>query len=117
MALIQEPWINKGIKGLNNQSGKILCDINIDNPRAAILIKRSLNFNPLNNFISRDLVAIPLTVPMDGSMTDLVVASAYFPGDNPEEPPLPEVKKLIYFCHQQKLNYKIGCDANAHHVA
>lgn len=113
--LIQEPWINKGIKGLNHPQGKILASTDIDNPRAAILIKKDLIFSPITNFISRDLVAIQ--VKADELDTELVIASAYFPGDDSSDPPPAKVRELITFCKQQKVELLLGCDANAHHTS
>lgn len=48
---------------------------------------------------------------------ELVVASAYFPGDSPEGPPPPEVRALINFCLDKNISYIVGCDANAHHTS
>lgn len=52
-ALIQEPWVNVKIKGLNHKSAKIICDNSVSNPRSAILINNKLNYLPLNNFIGK----------------------------------------------------------------
>lgn len=115
IALIQEPWVNKGIKGLNHNSAKLICERSVSNPRAAILVRKSLKFLPLYNHTSRDLASVLLTVIIDGVSRDIVVASAYFPGDDEHPPPPRAVRNLISFCTQQELEYIIGCDANAHH--
>lgn len=113
IVLVQEPWVNKGVKGLNHKSGKTICDHSIDNPRAAILLSNSIKFTPMNHFISKDLVAILIHTP--GEKEETVIASAYFPGDDTEEPPPAMIQKLISFCQKQHLQFVIGCDANAHH--
>lgn len=45
---------------------------------------------------------------------EIVVASAYFPGEESEPPPN-NIRNLIEFCSQENLELIIGCDANAHH--
>lgn len=93
MALIQEPWVHNGIKGLNLKSTNLICDKTVSNPRAAILINNKLNYLPLNNHISKDCVALLVRVDGDTGSSDIVIASAYFPGDDPNAP------------HRVKLNH------------
>lgn len=114
IALVNEPWVNKGVKGLNHPSANIICDRTVSNPRAAILIRKELRYLPMNNHISNDLVAVLLSVEIDERKQDIVIASAYFPGDGSDPPPI-AVRNLISFCTQQELQYIIGCDANSHH--
>lgn len=114
-ALIQEPWVHNKIKGLNLKSTKVICDNTVSNPRSAILINNTLNYLPLNNHITKDCVAVIIKVKGESGFGDIVIASAYFPGDDLNEPPPAEVKSLISFCISQDLPYIIGCDANAHH--
>ncbi len=45
----------------------------------------------------------------------LILASAYFPGDH-NLIPTEETKRLIDHCHKNNLQFIIGCDANAHNV-
>lgn len=114
-ALIQEPWVNIRIKGLNHKSTKIICDHTVSNTRAAILIRKDLNYLPLNHHISKDLVAIQLRFDSGDEQNDIVIAFAYFPGDDPFEPSPQPVQSLISFCIKQGMPYIIGCDANSHH--
>lgn len=69
----------------------------------------------MNNHFSRDLAAVMLNADIDGVKRDIIIASAYFPGDSDSHPPTAEVKNLISFCTTQQIPYIIGCDANAHH--
>lgn len=115
IVLIQEPWVNKRIKGLNHKSAKLICNQNVSNPRAAILIRKDLNYLPLNHYTFKDLVAILVKVDEGNGQSEIVIASAYFPGDSTENPPPSEVQSLISFCNKQDLPFLIGCDANAHH--
>lgn len=115
IVLIQEPWVNHRIKGLNHKAAKLICNQNVSNPRAAILIRKHLNYLPLNHQTSKDLAAILVRVDGDKGQSEIVFASAYFPGDSTEDPPPGEVQSLISFCTKQDLPFIIGCDANAHH--
>ncbi|MGR0243403.1 hypothetical protein ACUWC2_28290 [Klebsiella pneumoniae] len=80
VAMIQEPWINKGkVAGLNIEVSKLIYHNLSIRPRTAILIK-DLNFCPLTEFISEDLVAVKVEILKAGRMQEVVIASAYFPG-------------------------------------
>ena len=48
--------------------------------------------------------------------TKVIFASAYFPGESNEPPPL-EVVNLILYYKCRSLHVVIGCDSNAHHEA
>ncbi|XP_055622249.1 uncharacterized protein LOC129765838 [Toxorhynchites rutilus septentrionalis] len=88
VALIQEPWFNNHrIRGISTPK----------------------------KFINRDIVAIQLEVPTTRGKTAIIIASAYFPGDNVEIPPL-EVAALVQHCKLKNKQFIIGCDANAHHT-
>ena len=116
LVLIQEPWTRDGrICGLSTKLGKLIYDRNTEKPRAAILANSDLDWFPINQFISRDLVAISVTYKAEDRKVDVICASAYFPGDDEEAPPR-EVEDLIKHCHRENLPYIIGCDANSHHT-
>lgn len=117
LLLIQEPWINKGVKGLTHKLGKLVFDTTSTHPRAALVIRKTLNHTPLTQYLTRDLAAILITIETVAGKQDIVVASAYFPGDSTSDPPPAEVRKLITFCQSKDLAYVIGCDANAHHTS
>lgn len=117
LALLQEPWINKGIKGLNTKTCKIICDYKINNPRAAILARKNLLLTPLSNYISRDLVAVTGTIIVEKRNRTIVFASAYFPGDDINDPPPTEVRRLITFCKEMDYLLILSCDANSHNLA
>ena len=116
VALIQEPWLRGGrICGITNRQGKLVFDRSAARPRAAILINHTLNGFPLNQFISSDLVAISISLNMEGGKRDIVYASAYFPGEEEQIPPK-EVQELIQHCKRTNTPFIIGCDANAHNL-
>ena len=117
VALIQEPWICRGkVMGLsNNKMCKLLFDNNCSNPRTAILVSDKISIFPLTEFISRDLVALKVEVPTERGKKEIIIASAYFPGDTKIAPPS-EVKDLVRYCKSQNKPFIIGCDANAHHT-
>lgn len=113
VALIQEPWIAGGkIRGLPKSICKLVYDFNNDAPRAAILFKNHVNFLPIPEFISRDLVAASVEVK---EKKELIIASAYFPGEDAVSPPV-AVQQLVHYCKKKNLQYIIACDANAHHT-
>jgi len=81
-----------------------------------MLIKPQQKYLLLTQFTCRDIVAVQASLPTDGERQEVVIASAYFPGDLEEVPP-PEVKNLINFCKRTNRGLILGCDANAHHLA
>ena len=117
IVLIQEPWVNKGIKGLHSKQYSLIANHHEPSPRAAILIKKNLFFTPVSSFISRDLAAVSLRTVQNGKVAQIVIASAYFPGDSTCDPPPQAVRELINFCNQQGIPYLMGCDSNTHHSA
>ena len=116
LAFIQEPWtLGNKIKGLSKQVGKLIYCNGTQSPRAAILADSKINLIPIPDFVSRDLVAVMVELLGERGRQDVVMASAYFPGDSEPTPPS-EVRRLIAHCKQKRLSYLIGCDANAHHT-
>lgn len=114
LALIQEPWVyRRQVKGLYSKDAKVIWDVRQDSPRACIMIRASINYFSLSEFMTRDLVAIQTLTKVGGNDRQLVIASAYFAGDGDQTPPI-EVQKLIKYCNSKKLPLLIGCDANAH---
>lgn len=116
MALIQEPWYNKGkILGIETNKCNLFYDGNQSSPRTAVLINNTLKCYPLTEFIQRDIVAVMVEVPTTRGITEVVIASAYFPGDALEVPP-PEIVSFVNHCRKINKSFIIGCDANAHHT-
>ena len=116
IALIQEPWvIGANIHGLSIKSCKLVYSKGELAPRAAMLVDNSINFLLITEFTHRDLVSALLTVPTENGSRELVLASAYFPGDI-DDAPSDLVNKLVSFCKQQNYQFIIGSDANAHHT-
>jgi hypothetical protein len=113
IVLIQEPYVYGGlVRRLATTTGKLIYDRGSEKPRAAMLLKANTKYLPLPQFTSRDIVAVQAVVPTAGGRQEVVVASAYFPGDSEEVPPI-EVKNLI---QNFNIGLILGCDANAHHV-
>ncbi|XP_055527440.1 uncharacterized protein LOC129720053 [Wyeomyia smithii] len=116
VALIQKPWSNYNrVKGISTPNCKLIYDSTQTSPRTAILIRENLAFIPVTELISRDVVAIQMEVPTTRGLTEIIVASAYFPGDNVEIPSK-EVAALVQHCKLKNKQLIIGCDANAHHM-
>lgn len=116
ICFIQEPWVNSGvIKGLSNSQGKLIYNNKTTRPRAAIFVRNNLNYFPISEFIDGDLVAIRANVPSVAGEREIVLASAYLPGEV-DLAPTPEVSKLAAYCQKRNLGMLICCDANAHHT-
>lgn len=65
----------------------------------------------------RDLATAKLRCDREGSVEELVIASAYFPGDAEAPPPPDEFKNLVQYCEANHLQLLTGCDGNAHNTA
>lgn len=116
IALVQEPWVNHNkVFGLTSQDRSLIYCNTQATPRTAILLSGNIKFTPITEFIQRDIVAALVTVPTTRGKQELVVASAYFPGDQEDIPP-PEVAALVRYCRAVNKPFLIGCDANAHHT-
>lgn len=116
VALIQEPWVNQSrIQGIHVNSCKLVYDDSQLSPRAAILIRNDTKCFPITEFIKRDIVAVRVEVPTARGKADIVMVSAYFPGDAEDVPP-PEIAALTSYCETKNIPLVIGCDANAHHT-
>lgn len=111
--MLQEPWVNGGrICGLTTKSGELVYDRGNKRPRACILIDRKLVYTTLTEFLSMDLVAVEVKSGAKSEVS-VVMASAYFPGEEEEAPP-PKVQALVEYCRQNNKELIVGCDANAH---
>lgn len=116
-ALVQEPWVHNGtIKGLNLREGKLLYTKDHCRPRAAILIRNNkIKYLLITEHCSQDLVAIRAWIPTLRGEREVVLASAYLPGDS-EEIPTRELVALQEYCQVHNLQWIVGCDVNAHHL-
>jgi len=109
LALVQEPWVNDGIKGLYTDDSKVIWDQRDPLPRTCIMVRKCINYTILSEFLTRDSVPIM----MQAIAHTIVVAFAYLAGDGPYPPP--EIMRLVEHCQKEKLPLLIGFDANAHH--
>lgn len=114
IGLIQEPWIRSGkISGLNIEKCKLIYDMNVERPRAAIILDENINSLLISEFTDGDLVTILTEANQMGVRKEIIIASAYFPGEQPEAP-TEKVKALVGYCRKHNKSLIIGCDANAH---
>ena len=117
ISLIQEPWIVKSkVCGLNQTSGTIIYDRSSVKPRTCIYAPRNLHVAPLSEYCTQDLTAVEVTTKTQTGPKNIVLASAYFPGDAGANLPSREVLGLIEFCEIHKKSLVMGCDSNAHHM-
>lgn len=116
VALIQEPWATKGkLLGIPLTTGKQIFDKSSCRPRAAIILSQKINYLTIPLFIRTDLVAILAKIPTPGGFQEVIIASAYLPGEELEAPP-DCVKDLVRYSKDHGLPIILGCDANAHHI-
>jgi hypothetical protein len=47
----------------------------------------------------------------------LVVCSAYLPYDSEDPHPSRELEELVRYCESERIQLRVGCDSNAHHIA
>lgn len=82
VALIQEPWVNKGkIKGLSSKDFDLfyLASNSMDyRPRSCILVRKSINAFLFPNFSDEDTT----TISIEGASNILLLTSAYFAHGN-----------------------------------
>ena len=111
-ALFQEPHGYNGlVTGL--KTGIVEVDRWFVSPRAGILIRNSHKYMVLNEFCSRDVMAISTECSSESSTERIIVGSAYLPGDDN----LPvEFMKLLDYCYSKNKHLIMRCDANAHHT-
>lgn len=115
IGLLQEPWIGADgkIRGFGGFKGNIFSCRPSDKPRTCVLTS-GVRASVLHEFLSRDLVAVLVSgLPSLQNGKEVVVATAYFPYDQPDCPPK-ELGNLVDYCQRRNLSLVIGCDANAH---
>nr|CAI5842201.1 unnamed protein product [Callosobruchus analis] len=111
-ALNQEPWSsNEGrTSGLGNCRGKLVSSTSAKKPRACLLLRKNIKY------CTQDVVAVQISEPEETSRRDIVICSAYFPGETGQEVPPASVRDLITYCRRNNKQLVLGCDANAHHM-
>lgn len=114
VALIQEPYCNKGkIPGYNGLTS-FKADGNT-RVRSCIYTSKHLKTIKYNQFTNNDIV----TVGVKLKQKTIVFCSAYLPNNNgePENPVDPIILDLINHCEGENIDLIIGTDSNSHHLA
>ena len=112
VGLCQEPGHDQGKIKDFDRSLRIFQGCKI-NPRACIVIDKSVNSILLNQYSDQDQVAIQIT---DGNRI-IILASIYMPYDSIDPPPTPLTKSLVQFCKGRGWSLIIGSDVNSHNTA
>ena len=116
LALISEPYYHRGkLPVLNSQGCTVLQGTHVGRPRTCIVAK-DVDILLLPGYSSSDLTVGLLTLKMKNKRIEMVVASAYFPGDASDLPPSREVEALTQWCRQMRLPLLLGGDFNAKHL-
>lgn len=98
IVLIQEPYGDL-VRRLTTMSGRLIYIKSANFSRAAMLLKPHLKYLTVTQFLNRDLAAVHVVVLTMGGEQEVIIASAYFPGDTDWAPPL-EVKNFIEHCRK-----------------
>ncbi|XP_063368589.1 uncharacterized protein LOC134660777 [Cydia amplana] len=113
LALLQEPWVrNSTILGLNSV-GKVLYNTNGIKPRACIAFGKNIDFLPVPELCTDDLVAAYVNLK-GWSGQRIILCSAYLPGDRND--PSAELTAVADYARRHNAEILVGCDANAHHT-
>jgi ribonuclease HI len=118
VVLVQEPYLIKNvISGITNKNYDVIHLASGDKQRTCLVIRRGLKFNLLGKFCSGDLTsAIVAFEEIGGNEVEIVISSAYFPGDSSSPPPGSLVEDLVTFCRANNKQLILGADCNAHHI-
>ena len=117
IGLIQEPYARK--MGDEYRITGISCGNKVydkyNRPRACLVFSADVQYTPLLEFVSQDLVAAIVELKVDGFPARQVVCSGYHASSSREDPVVPELlTRLIRFCKSEGYQLIYGCDANAH---
>ena len=117
IALLQEPYYyNNNLGALSGIKGNIFVKMGAQRPRALVYTSAVIEAMMLDQYSTRDLVAIKIKYLDDNVEKNLIVGSAYLPYDSIERPPSKEITDILIFAKNNNLPIIIGCDANAHHT-
>lgn len=114
LALIQEPWVtNSTIRGFC-AAGKTLVNTNGVRPRACIVFNKNINFLPVTEVCTDDLVAAYVLFK-GWTGPRVIICSAYLPGDKND--PTADLATVAEYARKHNAELLVGCDANVHHTA
>lgn len=119
LALIQEPWLcNTTVLGLN-AAGKVLYNTCGKRPRACILFNKKLDFLPVPELCTDDLITAFVNLNAC-SRSRVLICSAYLPGQDEAnkiiKDPTTGLQPVVEYARKHKAELLLGCDANAHHI-
>ncbi|XP_048002425.1 uncharacterized protein LOC125238967 [Leguminivora glycinivorella] len=113
LALLQEPWVrNSDILGLKSV-GKVLYNTNGIKPRACIVFSKNIDFLPVPELCTDDLVAAYVNLK-GWSGRRVILCSAYLPGE--KQDPSADLNAVAEYARRHNAELLVGCDANAHHT-
>lgn len=114
LALIQEPWVVNGeVRGLG-ATGKLLVNKDGTRPRACIVFDKCVNFLPVPELCSDDLVAAFANI-RGWVGARVIICSAYLPSERAD--PTEDLGRVVEYARRNQAELLVGCDANAHHTS
>lgn len=116
IALIQEPWVvNSRISGMGSLKGTTFVDPKQNKPRTCIYVPGYIQALLLPHLSGRDITVVQISCDV-GEKIDIILVSAYLPGDSTDLPPSRELMEVVNYCERNQKHLIIGCDSNAHHL-
>lgn len=116
IALVTEPHTRgKKVPNSNSKGYLTVTPTSYENPRACIMIQNTLNHMQIPQLNSRDTVAILVDTSTITGKKQTIFASVYQPPEHDNQPPTPELRKIIKYAKEQQKPLIIGCDTNGHH--
>lgn len=113
----QEPYLKNGvISGLDDRKFNVISYLGQDKIRACILTSKNCETLPLRQFCNGDLAVSSLKIKINGRPRKVIIASNYMPSESDILPPSREVENLTEYCKNEKIQFLMGCDANAHNI-
>jgi hypothetical protein len=102
------------IRGLGSCSKALRANTS-DKTRASNITK-GVDATLLPQLSCGDLTAAQLRPTLvDGTYRDVIIGSAYMPYDSEYLPPKEEIKILVAYAKDKRLELLLGCDTNSHH--
>ena len=113
VAVVQEPWTNKGqILGLQFKGCYLFRGTNGNNPRTCILTK-GIHAMCLPQFGDRDITTISITYTAQNKERTVIISSVYMAME--DQPPPSRLEQLVQHCMDNNIPLIVACDTNSHH--
>lgn len=119
VVLAQEPYqLNGKLVGINVKNFDLICINGNDKPRSLIIIRKDIKNIPITQFCKGDETVVSVMFrERGGNEVEIVLCSAYFPGDSFSSPPSQNIEDIVEYCKINNKQLIMGCDCNAHNTS